>query len=156
VQTIGNFPDLASAEMARAFLEAAGIPATIPDAEIAGLDWRLGTALGGVRLQVAPDHVQAATHLLERQHAAALEDGDQEVNADDVCPTCKSPDIKPDRHRKLLALSMLFFPLLLIAIPVMLLSRGRHRCCACGKVWRQANHATGQPQHAADDAARRG
>jgi hypothetical protein len=143
MQTIANFPDVATAEMARSMLEAESIYATIPDAEMAGLGWHIGTALGGVRLQVPPEYAQSAAVILERRNADTLQDRAEDLDAAEVCPCCKSPDIKPDDHRKLVALSMLFLPLLIIAIPVRLLSIGRYRCFTCGKVWRRTKQATG-------------
>lgn len=121
MRTIATFPDLASAEMARSALEAEGIPAMVPDAEFAGLDWRLSTALGGVRLQVPAE----------------------EADADDVCPYCTSRDVRPDRHQRITALSMLFFPLLIIALPLRLLSLGKYKCSTCGRTWRQSKRRVG-------------
>lgn len=51
MKVVATFPDLAAAEAARSALEARDIPARIPDSNLAGPDWRLGTAIGGVRLQ---------------------------------------------------------------------------------------------------------
>jgi len=39
METIENFPDLASAEVARSVLDAEGIVSVIPEEYLSGLDW---------------------------------------------------------------------------------------------------------------------
>lgn len=136
MKTIATFPDLAAAEMARASLEAEGIPAVIPDSQMAGLDWRLGTALGGVRLQVAPEHADAAARFLSETTAAEPGGDSTVLPSSELCPFCRSAQIGPDDQRTLKVLSLLVFPLLIITLPIILLTRGRLRCHNCRKTWR--------------------
>src|SRR3954471_4305418 len=63
--TVGNYADLASAEVAASILESAGIECVIPDENLAGIAWQWGSALQGVRLQVADDNVELARLALE-------------------------------------------------------------------------------------------
>ena len=143
MKTIATFPDLTSADIARSALEAEGIPAEVPDAHLAGLDWRLGTALGGVRLQVPPEHAEAAAAVLARHAVVDPEQVPSEPDSDEGCPSCKSIRIVSDRYRKVMVLSILFFPLLLIAIPLWLMSYGRYRCSECGFIWKQRGRTVG-------------
>ena len=53
METVGNFPDLASARVVQSLLEAEGIEAQIPDEYFSGVDWQMNTALRGVRVTVA-------------------------------------------------------------------------------------------------------
>lgn len=135
MKTIATFPDLAAAEMARSILRAEGIPALIPDGQMAGLDWRLGTALGGVRLQVAPEHAEVAARLLDATATAEPPLDSSESLPDERCPFCKSTLIGRDDHRTLRILSLLIFPILVITLPIILLTRGRLRCHNCRRVW---------------------
>lgn len=143
MKTVGNFPDLASARLAQAMLEGEGIPSTIPDEHLAGLDWRMSGALGGVRLQVSPEHAEAAVALLEQGTAVDPEEldrlavGNDQASDIETCPSCGSSSIGPARPRsRAKALTMLFFPFLLLAWPFLAASRRKRICSACSHTWR--------------------
>ena len=142
MKTVGSFPDLASARMAQAMLEAEGIPSAIPDEHVAGLDGRISETLGGVRLQVPPEHAEAAAILLEQSaniDPAELERlavGDDQAPEVEKCPTCGSSSVAPVRSGRAKALAMLFWPVLLLALPFLVASRGKWRCSSCGHAWR--------------------
>ena len=139
--TIGNFPDLASARIALSYLEAAGIRAVILDEFLAGLDWRLGTAIQGIRLQVQPEDEQAARELLAAEFQGAEEDGEfteeplQKAETI-LCPACGSDRVGPPSWRKKTKAAALFFPVVLLAWPLVALIESRHQCAACGHAWR--------------------
>jgi len=142
MKTVGNFPDLASARLAQAMLEGEGIPSTIPDEYLAGLDWRMSGALGGVRLQVSPEHAEAAVALLEQgtivdsAELDRLAVGDDQVSDVEICPSCSSSSIGPARpRRRAKALTMLFFPFLLLAWPFLAAARRKRLCSECGHIW---------------------
>jgi len=142
MKTVGNFPDLVSARLAQAMLEGEGIPSTIPDEHLAGLDWRMSGALGGVRLQVSDEHAEAAAALLEQgtmvdsAELDRLAVGNDQVPDTEICPSCGSSSIGPARpRRRAKALTMLFFPFLLLA-PFLAASRRKQICSACGHTWR--------------------
>ena len=142
LETIGTFPDLASARVAQAVLEAEGIPSAISDEHLAGLDWRMSGALGGVKLRVAAEHAEAAVALLVEGNevdAAELDrlaGGDGAITDDDVCSSCGSLSIGPaPLSRTYRAMAMM--PLLLFLLwPFFAASRRRLRCSACGHIWR--------------------
>jgi hypothetical protein len=67
--TIATFPDAGAASIVRASLEVEGITAHLQGAEAASTLWHVGTALGGVQLQVASDDVERASALLHDGHA---------------------------------------------------------------------------------------
>lgn len=140
MKTIATFPDLAGAEVARAALEAEGIPASIPDSHLAGLDWRLGTALGGVRLQVATEHVEAADVFLAQNlsgELAEIEEFTERSTDGPRCPACGSSSVARDPLvRRAKALALLFLPFLLLVLPFLAAARRRLRCEACGHTWR--------------------
>jgi hypothetical protein len=138
MKVIARFPDVSSAEMAKSMLEAQEIAAWIPDANLAGLDWRLGTAIGGVRLQVADEDVEAATELLALVAAAVDETAPSDYTDDEMCPHCRSTHIGPDDQRRLRMLTLLAAPVAVVTLPMMLIRRGRVRCGDCGQTWRSA------------------
>jgi hypothetical protein len=65
--TIRTARTLQEAQVVRSVLEAGGIPAFIPDENVAGLIVPDALDTGGVRVQVAPEDVEMATELLERE-----------------------------------------------------------------------------------------
>lgn len=136
MKVIARFPDVSTAEMARSMLEAQEIAAWIPDANLAGLDWRLGTAIGGVRLQVADEDVEAATELLALVAESTDESAHADATEDEMCPHCRSTHIGPDDQRRLRMLTLLAAPVAVVTLPMMLMGRGRTRCGDCGKTWR--------------------
>jgi hypothetical protein len=83
---IASFITPEEAAMARAALEAEGIPACLDGAATAGNLWHVGLALGGVRLLVMDQHVESALKILEqREHPAADR---QRAAAPRSCPHC--------------------------------------------------------------------
>lgn len=145
MKVIANYPDLSTAEVARSVLEANEIAAWIPDANLAGIDWRLGTALGGVRLQVDDEDAEAARLLLAEVLHVAGEVGTAGLEADETCPHCSSTRIGPDEQRRLRMLTLLLFPLVVITLPLLLLNRGRMRCGDCCHTWRPAPTGAARP-----------
>ncbi len=135
MKVIATYPDLVTAEMAKSILEAHDIPAWVPDSNLAGLDWRLGTALGGVRLQVDERHAEAAKELLDTELSGVSELGHEEFDAEELCPHCNSAHIGPENHRRLKVLTLMFFPVAIITVPIILLARKKVRCSDCGGTW---------------------
>jgi Putative prokaryotic signal transducing protein len=142
METIGNYPDLASAQMAAGMLAAEGIEASIPDENMIGIDWRMATALQGIRVQVALDDAERARELLA--HAAEESEPDaveveEPVAGEDVCPRCQSASIGPGRWRTRLKAATMLMPTLLLVWPFVMAVKPRIRCSACGYQWREVN-----------------
>src|SRR5436853_6480224 len=92
--TVGNYADLASAEVAASLLEAADIECVIPDENFAGISWQMGTAIHGVRLQVADENLELARIALENTGEPARgEEGTQPPSPEDVCIVCGSESV---------------------------------------------------------------
>jgi hypothetical protein len=137
-QTIANFPDLISAQLAQSLLEAGEIASDIPDEGIAGIDWRMATALHGIRLQVAPEDVEAATALLANGgNIEPLDAGDSVGNEReglaDRCPACGSSSIGSAPWKRRLKAVSLLVPILILAWPLLVLVRPPLACLSCGQ-----------------------
>lgn len=130
METVGNYPDLASARLAQSLLAAEGIEALIPDEHLAGLDWQLGTAIQGVRLQVRDEDAEEARDLLAQPVPA---EGDH-------CPRCGSDVVIEARWKNRLKAAALLVPflapLVLLVWPVLALVRPPMRCASCGHGWK--------------------
>ncbi len=136
METVGNYPDLATAQIAAAMLAAEGIDASIPDEYVAGLDWRMATALHGIRLQVDAADAQRALELLT-QAPDPSEVGDVPITPDDVCPRCQSEAIAPERWRFRLKAATMLIPTLLLVWPFVIAFRRRIKCANCGYIFRE-------------------
>lgn len=67
--TVASYRDLPNADIARAALESAGIPAWIQDDNLVRMDWFYSNAIGGIRLQVDAADAEAAREILEQPAA---------------------------------------------------------------------------------------
>lgn len=64
--TVAEFSMVAEAHIVHGRLEEEGIPATITDENIVAMAWHLSQAVGGIKVQVAPQDVERARDLLAR------------------------------------------------------------------------------------------
>lgn len=71
---MARFVDLSSAWVALGMLEANGIPAALTDHHTAGINWLCVPAIGGMRLQTAPEHAAEAERLLGQVRSTVLHD----------------------------------------------------------------------------------
>jgi putative signal transducing protein len=135
--TVGNYADIASAEVAASLLEAADIECVIPDENFAGISWQMGTALQGVRLQVADEDLELARIALENPGEPAR--GDEDAQApppEDVCIKCGSESIGQPKWKNRLKAIGIFFPPALLVWPVLAAVNSRTQCFSCGHAWR--------------------
>lgn len=86
--TVCTYTSAVQAEMAKLALEAGGVTAFIGDATMVTAEWLIGSALGGVKLQVAEVDVPAAMAVLASHESLTNPSGDRP--ADDGVPRCLS------------------------------------------------------------------
>jgi hypothetical protein len=128
----GNYPTPIAAAVAKAKLEAHGIESALFDAELAN-SWVYTNALGGVRLMVATDQLEAARDVLAADESlsdadAARAVSDQEdifgADPDSWCPDCHSKEVEVRKEAPRGWLMRWLNP-----------GRALH-CRACGHLWR--------------------
>ncbi|MCC0256327.1 DUF2007 domain-containing protein [Pseudomonas aeruginosa] len=123
--TIGRFSHPLEAQIARARLEAAGIPAFVADEHTINMQWLYSNALGGVRLQVPMVCREDAVALLATDESEALraEQGSSEFQ----CLRCGGDQVawKVDGRR------LAFLGILLLNVPLWPIRR-RFVCEVCG------------------------
>jgi len=68
--TIATFSKVEEAHLLRMRLEDAGIPAYLRDENTIQIDWLYSNALGGVRVEVAEEDVDAAKAILAMESAS--------------------------------------------------------------------------------------
>jgi len=92
--TLRRYRDLSEAIVPRSMLESAGIFCFLQDQNFLRVDWGAAIALGGIRLQVRPEDVQAAEELLSQPIPESIEYAGQEEYLQPHCPRCGSIDVE--------------------------------------------------------------
>jgi Putative prokaryotic signal transducing protein len=128
--TIRRYRDLSEAIVARGVVESAGIFCFLKDENLIRLDWQVSNMIGGIRLQVAAEDVEAAEAVLAQPVPDSISIPDQPGFEQPRCPRCGSSDISWERRGRKMALVSLF----LFSLP---LPRGSEswRCSNCGLRW---------------------
>ncbi|NVJ50746.1 MAG: DUF2007 domain-containing protein [Gammaproteobacteria bacterium] len=90
--SIASFSFPHEAHVARALLESEGIPVIVADEHTINMQWLYSDALGGVKIQVPPEHQVAATELLKSEFSANLIN--QQDLEPEVCKECGSSQIE--------------------------------------------------------------
>lgn len=129
--TVGQFRDLTDALAAKGSLESTGIECFLRDDNIVRMDWFYSNLIGGVRLQVDPEDVEAATAVLD---APIPDDFDVEGVGEykqPRCPKCGSLAIGFEHLDRPLALASLW----LVNLPITR-TRDLWACDECGHQWR--------------------
>ncbi|MGA2902991.1 MAG: DUF2007 domain-containing protein [Candidatus Korobacteraceae bacterium] len=140
--TISKFLSLGEAKLAQGKLVSAGISAFVCDENMHAMNWHMGMALGGIRLQVPDSQVVRALEVLEDfdpedPEALPAEDGDDdEMEEVACCPECESLEIREvaSTDSRQIALWSSAIPL---PEPPTQVSR-RWKCLMCGYQWRDA------------------
>ena len=131
--TLCSYRDPIDAELAKAHLESAGIPAVILDRYLAAIQWLYSNAIGGVKIAVDQDDLESARQILSEDRSTELlsVSESQSPPADgDVCPVCTSSAIRPSRLQRIAAAGSLA-----TGVPLVMWRR-RWICSSCGYSWR--------------------
>jgi hypothetical protein len=135
--TVRTYRDLPAAYVARAYLEAAGIPCVLRDENMVRTDWFLSNAIGGAKLQVPSANAVEANEKLSQPIPASFEYSTGQEFVQPVCPKCGSLDVMADdMDRKIKTGSVAVFPLAtpsLTALPFV--QQADWKCNACGCRW---------------------
>lgn len=125
--TIATRYSLDEALVLRSYLEGSGIPAFIPDEFMAQNAWTTITAIGGIRIQVPPEHEEAVRELIASANASAS-DAVSPVH----CPYCDSTSVTPNDLSKRMAL----FSIIIFSLPLPF-GRDNYICKSCGKKFKK-------------------
>ncbi len=125
---IASFSFPHEAQMAKASLEAADIPAFIADEHTINTQWLYSNALGGVKLLVPGNFEKEANELLKNDFSESLNDEEFETEFA-RCPACGSKNVKPYTIGKKPA----FIVFLLLGFPLFFYKHGM-KCNNCGKI----------------------
>ena len=132
--TLRSYRDPIDAELARARLVNAGIPAIVVDQYLVSIQWLYSGAIGGVKVKVDETNLGLAREVLRENCSAELSnipESQTPLADDDLCPSCGSSEVEISRvQRNAAAIS------LAIGVPLV---AWRHRwiCRACGHSWKR-------------------
>jgi len=133
--TVGSFTGPIEAHLAKGRLEAEGIPAFVAHEHHVWANWVFSHALGGVKVQVMPEHTTQAAAILkehvEGKYEVALKEEFPDIQ-DNACPKCGSREFKSSIPFGLLVLVILTLGLVSIIFPA---RRVNHTCLRCGNKW---------------------
>jgi rubredoxin len=144
--TISKFFSLGEAKLAQGKLVSAGISAFVCDENMHALNWHIGMALGGIRLQVPDSQVVRALEVLDdfdAEHTPVVQSDDDEEEIEEVacCPECESLEIR-DVTGTSYSSGPRQITLWSAAIPFPEASADepsrRWKCLMCGYHWREA------------------
>lgn len=72
--TVATFDFTPEAHVAMGRLEAEGIPCVLTDEHLVQTDWLYGIAVGGIKLQVAPEDAPRALEVLGTDYSGLLDE----------------------------------------------------------------------------------
>ena len=133
--TIRRYRDLSEALVARAVVESAGIFCFLKDENFARLEWQISNLIGGIRLQVDVQDVEAAEAILSQPIPDEISIPDQPGFIQPRCPRCTSTDITWERQGRKAALASLY----LFSLPLPRGSESWH-CNSCDLRWAEDDH----------------
>jgi len=91
--TVRRFRDLPDALLAKGSLESAGIQAYLVDDNMIRMDWFISNLLGGIKLKVHAEDVEAANEILNQPIPEVLEVEGVGEYKQPKCPKCQSLDV---------------------------------------------------------------
>jgi len=138
VKTIATFSLPEEAHLLRTRLESVGIPAFVQDEHFVQLDWLYSNAIGGVRVQVADEDLEATREFLAADAPQPCPEA-EEVD----CTWCGSSDVELDPWPRLIS----YLAVLICRFPF-LYTRRRWRCLRCHQYFRPKPSATAWPDSA--------
>jgi len=129
--SVRKFRDLPEALLAKGSLESAGIECRLFDDNMIRMDWFWSNLIGGVRLQVDPEDVDAANTILNQPIPEDLDVPGIGIYHQPRCPRCQSLDIAYRELNRPVAYISAYFSL---PIP---LERLAWRCHSCHVEWEE-------------------
>ncbi len=128
VVCIATYAKPEEAHLARLHLEAEGVPAFLADEHVVQMDWALTNAVGGVRLMVEEEHIEAAVKILELDPVSSEVHGLESMS----CPKCQQCAAEPYQFARGMGAASV-----ILSLPFLFFTRWhRWRCGACGHTWK--------------------
>jgi hypothetical protein len=129
--TLRKFRDLPEALLAKGGLESAGIEAYLVDDNMVRMDWFYSNLIGGIKLKVRPEDVDAANEILSQPIPEAFEIEGADSYKQPKCPQCQSLDVSYRQLNKLVSYGSLY-----LGVPIPVHTKA-WTCQACRHAWEE-------------------
>jgi hypothetical protein len=129
--TLRRFRDMPEALLARSVLESAGIECSLGDVNIIRTDWLWSNLVGGIKLRVREEDLEAAGKLLDQNVPERFDVQGVGSYRQPRCPRCQSLEVSFEDLDKPVAAAALF-----VGAPVAL-RRPLWKCRSCGSEWQE-------------------
>jgi hypothetical protein len=126
--SIRRFRDLLEALLAKGSLESSGIECFLADDNMVRMDWFISNLLGGIKLAVNQDDVEAATAILDEPVPETLDVEGVGEYQQPRCPECQSLDVNFEQ------LSKIAYPSAWLGLPMPLHDKA-WTCRSCEHKW---------------------
>jgi Putative prokaryotic signal transducing protein len=130
--TLRQFRDLPEALMAKGALESAGIESFLADDNMVRLDWFLSNLIGGIKIKVKPEDLEAAQQILDQPIPAGFEVEGVGDYQQPSCPRCGSLDVTFQQLNQPVAYGSAW-----LRLPFPVHYKAWH-CRACDNEWKNA------------------
>jgi hypothetical protein len=127
--TVHCFRDLPEALIAQGMLNSAGIECYLSDDNVVRMDWFWSNLLGGVKLQVGPEDMDAAREILAQTPPERFEVDGVGLFEQPHCPKCNSVEVSFEELNKPVAFASAYF-----GVPIPVHRRG-WKCHSCNHAW---------------------
>jgi len=135
--TIAKFFSLGEAKLVQGKLSSEGISVFLCDEHTHAINWHMGAAFGGIRLQVPDSQVIRALEILDGFEPDEPEEGEEDAEEVPCCPECESLEIREvanaNSHQISLWSAAIPFPE--PSTP----TTHRWKCLVCGYQWQEAD-----------------
>ena len=126
---IRRFRDLPEAQLAKGSLESSGIECFLTDDNMVRMDWFISNLLGGVKLLVDREDVEAAAAVLNEPTPETLDVEGVGAYEQPRCPECQSLDVNFEQLNRKVAYTSAW-----LGVPIPLHTQA-WTCRACGHRW---------------------
>lgn len=137
--TIARFRDLPEALLAKSTLESAGIECFLANDNMVRMSWFLSDLVGGARLKVKPEDVDAASAVLNQPIPEAFDAGALGEYRQPRCPRCESIQITFEALDRQVAYATAYLG---IPLPI---PRNSWNCESCGHRWEDLQDPPPEP-----------
>lgn len=129
--TLRKYRDLPEALLAKGSLESAGIESYLVDDNMVRIDWFWSNLLGGIKLKVRPEDVEAATEILNQPIPERLDIEGVGEYEQPKCPKCQSLDVSYRELNKLVSYGSAY-----VGLPIPAHTKA-WSCHACHSEWEE-------------------
>jgi hypothetical protein len=133
--TLRQFRDLPEALLAKGALESAGIESFLADDNMVRLDWFLSNLIGGIKIKVKPEDLEAAQEILDQPIPEGFDVEGVGDYQQPRCPKCQSLDVTFQQLNQPIAYGSAWLSL---PMPV---HYKAWRCRACEHEWKDGSDA---------------